>query len=234
MKPAPFVVLGALLAPALAFAQPAAQPVGAVPAYGPPPGPYGYAPNTAGPPPAAGGFHDRTGRLALGFSVGLGKMKIDNSAVACNGCSGDPVSYEADVHLGWMMSPRVALLFEAEGTGQTIADDGVVTDTLVQSTAMVGAQYWVTPQLWLKGAIGAAQLTVTRDDGFTTAQSDSLDGGAIMGAVGYEVMSSRNFAVDLQLRFTGGTYKDTTVNLDGTTNDTNLATTSVGLGFNWY
>lgn len=226
MKPAPFVVLGALLVPALAFAQP-------VPAYGPPPPGY-YPPNTAGPPPAAGGFHDRAGRLALGFSVGLGKMKIDHSDVVCTGCNGDPLSFEGDVHLGWMMSPRLALLFEAEGVGQTIANTGAFTDTLVQSTAMVGAQYWLTPQLWLKGGIGAAQLSVTRDDGFSTTQSDSLNGGAIMGAVGYEVMSARNFAIDLQARITGGTYKDTTVNADGTTKDSNLATTSIGVGFNWY
>lgn len=232
MKPAPFVVLGALLVPALAFAQPAAQPVGAVPAYAPPP-PPGYA-MPPGPPKAPGGFHDRASRLALGFSVGLGKMQVDDSDVACSGCDGDPLSFEADVHLGWMMSPRLALMFEAQGVGQTIADNGTFTDTLVQSTAMVGAQYWLTPQLWLKGGIGAAQLTVTRDDGFSTANSDSLDGAAVMGAVGYEVMSARNFAIDVQARLTGGTYKDGTTNLDGSTSDTNLTTTSVSVGFNWY
>lgn len=231
MKSASLIVVAALFAPAVAFAQPAAQPVGAVPAYAPPPPGYAMPP---GPPPAAGGFHDRAGRLSLGFSVGLGKMQMDDSDVACSGCDGDPLSFEADAHLGWMVSPRLALLLEVQGVGQTIADNDVYTDTLVQSTATVGAQYWVTPQLWIKGGIGGAALTVTRDDGFQTQDSDSLEGGAIMGAVGYEILSARNFALDLQLRATGATYEDSTLELDGTTSDTNVGTTSLSLGFNWY
>jgi hypothetical protein len=227
MKTASLVVAAAaLLAPAAAFAQPAAYAP-------PPPPPPGYA-MPAGPPAAPGGFHDRAGRLSLGFSVGLGRMQLDDSDIACNGCDGDPVSFEGDVHIGWMMSPRLSLLLEAQGVGQTIADNDSYTDTLIQTTGVIGAQYWVTPQLWIKGGLGAAQLVVSRDDGFATSESDSLDGGAIMGAVGYEVMSARNFAIDLQLRATGANFKDTTVNLDGTTSDTNVGTTSLSLGFNWY
>lgn len=230
MKSASLVVLAALFAPAVAFAQPAAQPVGAVPAYGPPPAP-GYA-MPPGPPPAPGGFHDRAGRLALGFSLGLGTMQMNDSDIACDGCEGDPLSFAADAHLGWMVSPRLALMVDVQGTGQTVADTGVFTDTLVQSTATIGAQYWVTPQLWIKGGIGAASLAVTRDDGFSTQQSDSLEGGAITGAVGYEVFSARNFAIDLQLRATGATYKgsDNAELID----DTNVGTTSLQVGFNWY
>ena len=161
-------------------------------------------------------------------------MKIDDSDVACSGCDGDPVSAAFDAHLGWMSSPRLAFMFEVQGTGQTIDQNSAFTDTLLQSTETVGVQYWLTPQLWLKGGIGAAQLTVSRDDGFDTAQSDSIDGVAITGAVGYEILSARNFAIDLQLRATGGSYKDATTNVDGSTSDTSVGTTSLGLGFNWY
>lgn len=230
MKPTSILVLGALLAPAVAVAQPAAQPVSGVPAYAPAPAPV----QPYGPPRAAGGFHDRQSRLALGFSLGLGKMKLDDASVPCQGCDGDPLSFAADVHIGWMMSPRLGLLFEAQGVGQTIADTGTVTDTLVQSTAMVAAQYWISPQLWIKGGVGAASMSVTRDDGFTTTESDSLEGGAIMGAIGYEVMSSRNFAIDVQARLTGATYKDATTAVDGSTTDAKLGTTSLTVGFNWY
>ena len=55
-----------------------------------------------------------------------------------------------------------------------------------------------------------------------------------MGAIGYEVMSSRNFAIDVQARLSGATYQDATVNADGTTTDSKLGTTSVSVGFNWY
>lgn len=230
MKTASLVVLGALLVPAIATAQPSARPVGPVPAYGyqqqyqpPPP-----------PPPIPGGFHDRTGRFSLGFSLGFGKMTIDDSDVACDGCDGDPLSFSGDAHLGWMMSPRLALMFEVQGAAQTIADNAAFTETLVQSTAMVGAQYWVTPQLWIKGGIGAAALQVQHDEAFTTSQSDTLEGGAIMGAVGYEVLSARRFAVDIHLQAIGATYQDSTTNADGSTSDTNVGTTSLGVGFNWY
>ena len=231
MKSASIIVLGALLVPAVAFAQPSAQPVGGVPAYAPPPPGYGPPP---GPPPVRGGFHDRAGRISLGFSLGLGQMQIDDSDVGCTGCDGDPVSFSADAHIGWMMSPRLALLFEAHGVGQVIQENEVFTDTLVQSTALVGAQYWVTPQLWIKGGIGAASLTLNRDDGFETISSESLDGAALMGAVGYEVLSARNFAIDLQLRATAASYEDGTVQLDGSTQDTSVGTTTLSLGLNWF
>src|SRR5204863_406421 len=81
---------------------------------------------------------------------------------------------------------------------------------------------------------GPAQLTVSRDDGFQTSESEAQEGGALMGAVGYEVMSARNFAIDLQLRATGGAYKDSSVELDGSTHDSKVGTTSLNLGFNWY
>ena len=230
MKSASLAVLAAaLLVPAVASAQPAySQPP---PGYAPPP--PGYAP-PPGPPPAPGGFHDRTGRLNLGFSLGLGQMQVDDADVGCSGCDGDPVAFNGDAHLGWMLSPRLSLLAEVQAAGQTIADDGFATDTLVQSTATVGAQYWLTPQLWIKAGIGAAALQVQRDDGFSSSHSDSLEGGAITGAIGYEILSARNFAIDLQLRATGATYEDAVDELDGSTGDMSVGTTSLAVGFNWF
>jgi opacity protein-like surface antigen len=225
MKTASLVVLAAaLLAPAVAAAQPA---------YSQPPPPPSYAP-PPGPPPAASGHHDRAGRLNLGFSIGLGQMQIDDSDVGCNGCDGDPIAFQADAHLGWMLSPRLSLLAELQGVGQTIADDGFVTDTLLQSTATLGAQYWVTPQLWLKAGIGGAALQVQRDDGFEASHSDSLEGSALTGAIGYEILSARNFAIDLQLRVTGARYEDAVVELDGSTSDMEVGTTNLGVGFTWF
>lgn len=232
MKTPLLVVLGALLVPAVAAAQPASQPVGAVPAYGYAQ-PQGYA-MPPGPPTAPGGFHDRLGHMQLGFSFGVGKLKIDDSDVACSGCDADPVSFALEGHIGWMMSPRLALQFEIQGIGQTIAETSTFTDTLVQTSAIVGAQYWITPQLYIKGGLGAAQMAVTRDDGFETQQSDALEGGIVMGAVGYEVLSARNFAIDLQLRATGGAFEDGTEEADGTVHDSKVGTTSLNLGFNWY
>src|SRR3954465_9224865 len=61
-----------------------------------------------------GGFHDRTGRLAWGFGIGLGGMHDDGSSITnCDNCSNGPV-LELDGHIGGMVSPRFALLFEGQ------------------------------------------------------------------------------------------------------------------------
>lgn len=217
------LALGALtLVPALASAQPGAPaPAGGY--YAPPP-PAGY---YAQPAPAVpGGFHDRTGRLALGFSIGLGGMKSNDEAIGCIGCESEPLAVEFDFHIGGMLSPRFALLFEVQANAQTIAENESYADTLVSGAAMVAGQYWVHPQLWIKAGIGGASLEVSRDDGYYAPQeSPSEEGVAVMGAIGYEVFSSRRFGIDLQGRLISASY-------DGI--GENISSGTIGLGFNWY
>ena len=202
-----------LLAPAAAAAQPS---------YGPPP-PQGYYSQPT--PQTAGGFHDRTGRMALGFSLGLGGMQVGDDDVTCANCGYDPIAAEFDFHIGGMMSPRFALLFEVQGNAQTVEENAFGARSLVQATAMVAGQYWVSPQLWLKGGIGAASLSYSYDDGYES-QSENIDEGmALMGAVGYEVLSARNFSIDLQGRLVAGTYEKF---------DQQVTAGPVGVGFNWY
>ncbi len=202
-----------LLAPAVAAAQPG---------YGPPP-PQGYYSQPA--PATAGGFHDRTGRMALGFSVGLGGMQVGDDDVTCASCDYEPIAGEFDFHIGGMLSPRFALLFEVQGNAQTVEENNYGATSLVQATAMVAGQYWLTPQLWVKGGIGAASLSYSYDDGYE-AQSENIDEGmAIMGGVGYEVLSARNFSIDLQGRLVSGSYESF---------DQSVTAGTVGVGFNWY
>jgi hypothetical protein len=207
MKPIKFlVVLAFVLAPGLVSAQGY---------YGP-----GY-----GPPPVPGGFHNRAGRLAWGFSIGLGGMHDNGSGITqCTNCNYSPLAVEFDGHIGGMLSPRLALLFEFQGNGQTVSTDvGGNSDTvLTQSTAMVAGQFWVTPQLWLKGGIGFAHLDAK--DSFGNAW-DFGGGGAVMAGAGYELMSARFFAVDLQARIIEGTYNG---------GDDHITSGTIGLGLNWY
>ncbi|MCE9573176.1 MAG: hypothetical protein K8W52_08470 [Deltaproteobacteria bacterium] len=208
-----------LLAPAIAAAQPGSY------APPPPPPPGGY--YAGSPATLPGGFHDRMGRLALGFSIGLGAMNTSTGAIGCSGCDYNPAAFEVDFHIGGMISPRLALMLEVQGNGQTVqsVDGGAGTVTLVQGTAMAAAQYWLTPKLWLKGGIGAAHLSYDYNDAYGT-QSEPLDNGAaLMGAIGYEVYSTREFSVDLQGRFIEGSYKGI---------DDQISSGSVGVGFNWY
>ena len=209
-------------------AQPGGEPPPPPPANGNGYGGQGY----YSTPPAQTGkpFHRRRG-LSIGFGFGIGGMESENGPIRCDACDYDPIAGSFDFHVGGMINPRLALLFEVWGSGQQL--DAQATETLVQVMWMFGAQYWVTPQLWLKGGIGAASLSISVDDGFGGSEAiDIGEGAAIMGAIGYEVMSTRKFAVDLQFRVGAGTYQD-----DGDggigLND-QITTAAFGVGFNWY
>ena len=205
----------AILAPAAALAQPmAAQPQ-----------PIGYAP--ANPQPTtAGGYHERGGRMMLGFSLGLGSMKVGDADVNCASCDYDPVAGEFDFHIGGMVNERLAILFEVQGNAQTVAENQFGATSLVQASAMVAAQYWVTPQLWIKGGIGGANLGFSYDDGSSAGSENEkiAEGGAAMGAIGYELLSAPKFSIDAQLRMIVGTYDE----------GQDVSAGSIGVGFNWF
>jgi hypothetical protein len=207
------LVLASVLVPAVAAAQPG---------YYGRPQPQGY---YAQPSGVAGGFHDRTGRLAWGASLGLGGMSENGNDVSCSNCDYSPVAVEGDFHVGGMMSPRLALLLEVQANGQTIDVRGGVSSSLVQTAVMGAAQYWLSPQLWIKGGIGFAHLSVDSSDYYGSVTQPVADGSAIMGSVGYELLSARNFAVDVQGRIIAGNYKGV---------DEHVSSGSIGIGINWY
>lgn len=216
MKPIKsLLVLALLLVPGIASAQ----------GYygGSGPGQYGPAPSTQLP----GGFHNRQGRLMFGGSIGLGAMNDDFGDIECVDCSA--ASIQGALHLGGFIGPRLALMGELQGNAQTLSSSySGGTETLVQSALMIAAQYWVTPQLWVKGGIGFANLRVdwsAYSDGYIDASSQPENGVALLGAVGYELLSARNFAVDLQGRLLNGSYDAI---------DNNVTALSIGVGINWY
>jgi hypothetical protein len=204
------IILACLFFPSLAFAQ----------YYSPPP------PSSQFP----GGFHNRTGRLAFGFSLGLGKMSDSFGDIDCSNCDYSPVSGQVSGHIGGFLGPRFALLGELQANIQTLANDSFTGDTttLTQGALMIAAQYWVTPQFWIKGGIGLASLQVDRSyfgDGVIDESSVPETGTALMGAIGYELLSARNFSIDLQARVLNGAYRGI---------DDNITAASIGLGINWF
>jgi hypothetical protein len=208
MKPLKsLLVLAVLLAPAVAGAQ----------------GYYGRGGGYGAPLP--GGFHNRMGRPIWGFSVGFGGMHDGGSGITmCDqSCDYSPAALEVDGHLGGMLSPRFGLMAEVQGNLQTVHSDFLNGDTvLTQSALMIAGQFWVTPQFWVKGGIGFADLYAQDDYGPT---QDFGGGGAIMGAAGFELLSARFFAVDLQARIIEGSYHGL---------DDQITSGTIGLGLNWY
>lgn len=150
-------------------------------------------------------------------------MHDGGSAItSCLNCDFSPLTLEGDFHIGGMLSPRFALLFELQGNIQTVHSDVLDGDTVLsQGAAMVAAQFWVLPQLWIKGGLGFSHLQI--DDEFFT--EDFGNGGAAMGAIGIELLSARNFALDLQGRLIQARYNS----LDDT-----ITSGTVGIGISWY
>lgn len=216
-----FILAALLLAPTVASAQGY---------YGRGRGGGGYYGNPAPAQQLPGGFHNRQGRLIWGFSLGLGGMSDRGGDIECAMCDYSTVSGEVDAHVGGFLGPRFALMAEAQANIQTLSSDRFTgqTDTLVQSALMVAGQYWVTPQLWIKGGLGFANIRVDTSyygDGVTDVSTAPENGGAIMGAVGYEILSSRFFAIDLQGRVINASYKGI---------DNNVTGASIGLGISWF
>lgn len=188
----------ALLVPALAAAQPGAY------APPPPPPPPGYYAQPVAAPPAV-----RSGFL-IGFSLGGGSIGCDNCEETLDGVA-------LDIHLGGMITPQLGLMFDGMGVAHSFEGGG----TLISVVDTIAAQYWVTPQLWIKGGIGIGRMTINDADGEEVAESET--GSAAMFGVGYELVSSRTFALDLQLRGAVAHYEDIDVQMG-----------SLGLGLNWY
>jgi hypothetical protein len=199
------IILAFLLAPSIAFAQ----------YYNAPP------PNSQHP----GGFHNRSHRLLFGFSLGLGGMSDSGGDIECANCDYSTLAGEVSGHIGGFIGPRLALMGELQGNIQTLEQDAFGDATsLIQTALMIAGQYWITPQLWIKGGVGFANLQVDHEY-FGTIEEVPENGFALMGAVGFELLSARNFSIDLQGRLLNGSY-------DSINN--NVTAGSIGVGINWY
>ncbi len=209
MKPIKaLLVLAIVLSPALASAQ----------------GYYGRGGQGAGYR-EPGGFHHRMGRITYGGSLGIGFMSDNGNGLSCDNCGNyNPIAVEGDFHIGGFVAPRFALLFEGQFNAQTVHLDqgnGNGDSYVFNSAFMVAGQYWLTPMFWVKGGIGVAHLTV--DDAYTS--QDIGSGLAVMGAAGFELVSTRFFALDLQGRIISSNY-------DGISD--HITSGTVGIGLNWY
>jgi hypothetical protein len=157
--------------------------------YAPPPR-YGYPPP---PPPRHYGMY-RDG-LVLGFALGGGGISASNCAP---GFCGGAISGE--FHVGGMMAPNLALLFDLWGNAKGIdGTDGSFSQTF-WSAAL---QYWPANIFWVKGGLGIAHVQISSNSQGLLDDETAL--GLMLGA-GVEVLQAGNMALDLQFRFGHGFY----------------------------
>ena len=171
-----------------------------------------------------GGFHNREGRLIFGFSVMLGHLSDSEGKIGGDASTNySTLSGGVSAHIGGFVGPRLALMAEVQGNAVTLSTDGFDDRTLVQSSLIGAAQYWITPQLWVKGGVGFANLSI--DDSYYDESTNIDNGLALMGGVGFELLSSQRFSVDLQGRLLAGSY-------DGI--DQQITSANIGVGINWF
>lgn len=176
----------------------------------------GYGPGTyAGPPPPRRGVV-RSGFIA-GLGLGGGGFGISN----CDECDGVG-AFSLKGHLGGMLGPRLALMFDVESATGSLSEDVIIT----QSTAMAVLRLWVGSIFYLQGGIGAGWLRLSNEELRLAGTSDA--GAALMLGAGLEVMQRPSFTIDVSLRLIGTRYGNDDDDAVG------IAGATLLLGFNWY
>jgi hypothetical protein len=167
---------------------------------------YAAPPSYFGPGPSRGMY--RSG-LVLGFGLGVGSITTDDNCVNCGGAAGG-----LEFHIGGMLNPRMAVLFEAWGLARDVDGGG----TLTNSIGMGALQFWVNDVFWLKGGLGFGSVRFSY-----YGTTDTQSGLGLSAAGGFEVLQYPGFALDLQLRVAHMSY-----DFGGATNFAFM------VGFNWY
>lgn len=183
---------------------PPPPPQGYPPPYGPPPGyvpPGGYGPPTPAPqsyyynypppapPPPPRRITDRP--FTIGGGIGLGGLMWRDDA------TGETASMQAFAYtarLGFGLTSRLILMWDIEG-----AVGGEGTAVYSQTANLAALQLFMTDRLFIRGGFGLAQ--VSHGD-----VNYSAWGGAVMGGIGYELVQSWNWSLDLEATVTGAQY----------------------------
>ena len=150
---------------------------------------------------------------------------LDAGVIGCQTKSDNDCGHGAhhaagfSVHLGAMVSPTVAILGEASVMAHT---EDSLTATQVLATANVRA--WLTPRLWLQGGLGVARSKLSFDKDARSVSAMTATVPAVSGAVGFELVRTRTFGLDLELRGASGLHQD----------DVRISSVALGVGATFF
>jgi hypothetical protein len=154
----------------------------------------------------------------FGASIGFGRLGCDDNGNDCSGSGANQAGYLA-VHGGVMVSSNVAIMGDLWGMAHT-EERFTVSQILLTAAVRV----WPVQRFWLEGGLGIARAGIEYDAGVYQYMSRSDVVPAAMLGLGVEVISRRNFALDVELRAGTGFYND----------DVSVWIVSLGVGVNWY
>lgn len=170
--------------------------------------------------PAAQAPAHRDGML-IGFGIGAGEISCEG-----DGCNDFREAGGLDFHIGGMLSPKLALMFDLWVMAST--EENL---TISHTIATGAVRYWVVPRLWLQAGLGGASAAYRYDGVFVNLEDRTESVPGVMVGAGYEVAASRTFAIDVQLRAGTGFYGDE--NQDGQA-DIEAHNLWLGVGFTWF
>lgn len=134
----------------------------------------------------------------VGFGVGGGHISCEG-----DGCEDVTEAGSLDLHVGYMLRPRLRAFGEIWAMAHK-EDDVTISHTIVTG----GLQYWILNRLWVKGGIGFANARFVYDGVFADVDTQTENVLAVAGAIGFEVLSRRTFAIDVALRGGTGFYDE--------------------------
>jgi hypothetical protein len=144
---------------------------------------------------------DASVRSGWNFGAGLGGGEISCGGPGCDGVT---EAGSLDLQVGRMLRPRLRAVLDIWGMAHHEEDLSVN-----QSLVTIGLQYWVMNRLWLRGGLGTARAAFTYDGMLgDTAEDDAQTVFGLAGGIGFEILSRRTFALDLEIRGGTGFYDD--------------------------
>lgn len=161
-------------------------------------------------------------RSGLTFGVGLG---IGSLVADCDECRDTMEAGGLNAHVGYMLSPRLAVVIDVWGMAHRES-----FLTVFQNINTLGVRYWVNPQLWVQGGLGNANAGYEWDGIFVNVEDRTEKAGGVMFGVGYELHVKKGFAIDINFRYGTGFY-DEVVGDDYVIEGHSA---QLGVGFNWF
>ena len=144
---------------------------------------------------------DSSVRSGWNFGVGIGGGEISCGGPGCDGVT---EAGSLDIQVGKMLRPRLRAVLDIWGMAHS-EEDLVVNQSIVTA----GLQVWLMSRLWLRGGLGFARAAFTYDGSLgDTGTDDAQTVFGLAGGIGFEILSRRTFALDLELRGGTGFYDD--------------------------
>jgi len=144
---------------------------------------------------------DATVRDGWNFGVGIGGGEISCGGPGCDGVT---EAGSLDLQVGKMLRPRLRALLDIWGMAHQEEDISVN-----QSIFTAGLQVWLFSRLWVRGGLGFARAAFTYDGSLGDTETDDAQTVfGLAGGIGFEILSRRTFALDIELRGGTGFYDD--------------------------